>query len=168
MADSVSLSMLSHSQDLFRSVLPNLPADAVERALSWLRREGPYPAPISVHLNLTLRCTARCVHCNQWAWPAHTELSFEQISDLIRVFRTWNVRTVTLAGGNPLLHHDFVPMLELAHGNGLQVGVVTEGLNLTTEMVQAIGRLTSWVRFSLDGPTATITCASLSTAAWAL
>ena len=96
------------------------------------------------------------MHCNQWAWPPHKELSLEQISNLIRIFRSWNVRTLTLAGGNPLLYPYLVQVLEMARSAGIGVAIVTEGLRMPPDILRRIGELTSWIRFSLDGPTAEI------------
>ena len=145
-----------NNQDSLRASAQSIPAAAIVRALQWLNGEAPYPYPISIHLNLTLRCAARCVHCSQWAWPEHAELSLDQIENLFSIFESWGVQTVTFGGGNPLLHPHICRALELARGHKLQVGIISEGVELSDELADALCRGARWVRFSLDGPTADI------------
>lgn len=144
------------NQDLFRASLSEIDPEAVTKALQWLRGSGVYPYPSSIHFNLTLRCTARCVHCSQWTWPAHAELNLAELTELIRIFHSWHLKTITLGGGNPLLHDHFIPLLEMARKAEMQIGIITEGTAMPTAMAAAIAKNASWIRFSLDGPNAEI------------
>ncbi|HXJ91633.1 MAG TPA: radical SAM protein [Terriglobia bacterium] len=143
---------LGKNQDLFRASLAEMEPEAVSKALNWLRGEAPYPYPTSVHYNITLRCTARCNHCSQWSWPAHPELTLVEINRLMELFRSWGVKTITFGGGNPLLHGYFIEALQIAHQAGMEIGIITEGVNMSAPMIDAICDHAAWIRFSLDGP----------------
>src|SRR6185503_18009341 len=83
------------NQDLLRSSIDTISSEAITRALLWLRGEATYPYPTSIHLNLTLRCAARCFHCLQWSWPNHSELTVSQLKKLFEIFKVWGVQMVT-------------------------------------------------------------------------
>src|SRR5688572_22229911 len=100
------MAFFSANQDLLRSAAGGLSAHDVSGGLRWLRQGGPAPSPISVHLDVTLRCTARCAHCAQWTWRDQPDLDVSRIDTLVATLGRWRVRTVTLGGGNPLLHSD--------------------------------------------------------------
>jgi MoaA/NifB/PqqE/SkfB family radical SAM enzyme len=144
------------NQDLLRSSIEAVPCEAVARALLWLRGNAPYPYPTSIHLNLTLRCTARCLHCLQWTWPSHTELEIRQLENLFRIFKSWGVKTITFGGGNPLLYDHICLALQLAHQANMQVGIISEGIEMPDDLADAISQYASWIRFSLDGPNSNI------------
>ncbi len=152
MIDNTQLITLTKNHDSIRGSVASLQQQTVAKALRWLRGEGPYPTPVSIHLDLTLRCSARCVHCKQWAWPGHKEFTGSQLKELIEIFNSWEVKTVTLGGGNPLLHNDIIPALEMLNHAGIKVGIISEGIDLTDDLGEAICRYAQWIRFSLDGP----------------
>ena len=151
--DQVSL---ERNQDPLRSTVMDLSAEVVATRLSWIRDDGPMPPPLSVQLDLTLRCTARCVHCSQWQWPLHEELTLDQLVLIVDVFKDWNVRTLTLSGGNPLLFPHLEDVLEIIGSSGIVAGLITEGAPLSHSTTKAISEHLAWIRFSLDGPASEI------------
>jgi MoaA/NifB/PqqE/SkfB family radical SAM enzyme len=140
------------NQDLFRASALSLDPMAISRALRWLRGESHHPYPTSVHLNLTLRCTARCVHCKQWTWPVHNEFTVDDLDRLFDIFTSWGVQTVTFGGGNPLMHRYICTALRMAYEKGLRISIISEGLEFSDELAEAICQYADWIRFSLDGP----------------
>jgi MoaA/NifB/PqqE/SkfB family radical SAM enzyme len=143
--------------DLFRASVSELPPDAIEKAFAWLAGSGPFPTPTTIHFDLTLRCTARCTHCSQWTWPAQPELGRQDLERLVSLFAEWGVSTLTLAGGNPLLHSELPFVLKAAEKAGIRTGIVTESIQeMSADLVDAIGGRASWIRFSLDGPTSQV------------
>jgi MoaA/NifB/PqqE/SkfB family radical SAM enzyme len=145
-----------NNQDLLRGTARSIAPEAIARALLWIRGEGPYPFPTSIHLDLTLRCTARCVHCRQWTWPRHTEFSIAQLERLFSIFQSWGLQTLTLGGGNPLLHDNICAALRIAHEKNIKIGIISEGIDLYDQLADTICEHAEWVRFSLDGSTAEI------------
>lgn len=144
-------------QDLIRGYGTRLPASRLSTGMRWLRDGGSMPRPISVHVDLTFRCTARCVHCAQWTWRESPEMTASQIGRLAGILRDWGVRTVTVGGGNPLLHKHFCHFLRLLGQANISVGVITEGgVTLDESVITALNESLSWIRFSLDGATAEV------------
>jgi len=143
----------SENQDLLRSSIDNLNAVSLARAYRWLHERSPIPFPKSIHLNLTLRCLGHCRHCWQWSWPKHEEFTRNELEHLFRIFGSWGIESVTFGGGNPLLHAEIGRALELASDEGIAVGIITEGVEMTDSLADAIGNHAKWIRFSLDGPT---------------
>jgi MoaA/NifB/PqqE/SkfB family radical SAM enzyme len=143
---------LLKNQDLLRTTLHSLDLERIVMALRWLRGDAPYPYPVSVHLDLTLRCTAQCVHCKQWTWPKRNELSLTQLDRVFAIFYKWGVKTLTLGGGNPFLHTNICAALKMAHDRGFQVGIISEGITISDELADTICECAQWIRFSLDGP----------------
>lgn len=152
MSDWLSQELAESNYDLFRGSVAQLEPARIAKAFSWLDGRGPFPGPVSVHYDLTLRCTAHCVHCEQWRWPKHRELGSEELRALFDTFRTWDVKTVTFGGGNPLLHPCFSEALAMASERTIAVGIVSEGAPLSSALADSITAHSSWVRFSLDGP----------------
>jgi AdoMet-dependent heme synthase len=150
------LSLSATNQDLLRASLSAIGTPALSRALLWLQDKALYPPPISIHWDLTLRCHGRCLHCKQWTWPKHTEFSVGQLEQTVNTFAQWGVETVTLGGGNPLLHDHIIQAIRGLHKAGIQVGLITEGAELTTELRDTICDYVRWIRFSIDGPEAAV------------
>ncbi len=144
-------------QDLIRGYGVHLPSSRISTALRWMHDGGPMPRPISVHVDLTFRCTARCVHCAQWTWRERPEMDLDKIDNLIKILRRWDVRSVTVGGGNPLLHAHLNHFLRSLHESNISVGLITEGgVTLDPALINFLNDYLSWIRFSLDGATAEV------------
>lgn len=142
--------------DLLRASVFDIDTIRISKALNWLQDGGLFPTPVSVHFNLTTRCSCRCIHCKQWTWPDNPELTIKDIRKIFDTFQSWQVRTITLAGGNPLLHHSFIEVCEAARQRDIKIGIITEGGVLDDLLLETIGTHVQWIRFSLDGPEAKI------------
>ena len=143
------------NQDLYSSVA-NIGKNNIKKALKWSIDHKNYPYPVSVQLNLTTRCTAKCAHCHQWNWPNQEEFSKKELKDLFSLFKSWNLNTVTLSGGNPLLHPNIIDVLKLANEKKIKVGIITEGYELDREFSNEICKYAKWIRFSIDGPNSNV------------
>lgn len=147
----------STSQDLIRGYGAHLPPSRLSAALRWVRDGGTVPRPISVHIDLTFRCTARCMHCAQWTWRQRPEMNPDELDHLVRVLRGWDVRSVTVGGGNPLLHKHLKRFLRALSESKISVGLITEGgVPLDSALITTLEANLSWIRFSLDGATAEV------------
>src|SRR4051812_20514119 len=64
----------------------------------------------SLRVSVTDRCNLRCRYCmpeQEYVWlPRQSILTFEEITQLVRVFASLGVDKVRLTGGEPLLRHD--------------------------------------------------------------
>ena len=97
--------------------------------------------PLSVYLKLTLRCNARCLHCDVWKNPSAVgdELTTQEWKDFIRSARRWLGPThMAITGGEALLKKDALDLLELAVEEGFLVEFLSNGYVLTDDAVERI------------------------------
>lgn len=70
-----------------------------------------------LRLSVTDRCNLRCAYCmpeDHYRWlPREQILTFEELSALVDVFCTVGVEKVRLTGGEPLLRHGLVRLVEM-------------------------------------------------------
>ena len=69
--------------------------------------------PLSVQVDLTYRCTERCVHC-YLDHDDHGEMTTAEIKHLLREMADAGVFILTLSGGEIFLRKDFFELLEYA------------------------------------------------------
>ncbi|MBN1601964.1 MAG: radical SAM protein [Chitinispirillaceae bacterium] len=150
--DLSSIFQSRENQDLLRASFTNISPDLLHKAIGCFQTNCSLPAPISVHYHLTQRCNCRCVHCKQWSWPKKAELPTAKIKELFSIWKRWGVQTLTLGGGNPLLHSDIDEVLKCAKQKGMSIGLISEGAELPEVTINNISKTVSWVRFSIDGP----------------
>lgn len=146
--------LLSINYDSFRASILDIPNEYLIRAFEFVenKQDLSHPPIISVHFDLTLRCACECRHCKQWTWPSQNELSLEKIKDILFLLKKWGVRTITLGGGEPLLHPHFSEVVVFAKENGFRIGVISNGTLMTEEIARSIIYNCEWIRFSIDGP----------------
>ncbi len=147
---------IRQNQDLFRASIGQIGRESIESQLFNIVRGVQINPPISVQIDLTLRCTAQCLHCHQWAWPEHSDFNFTDFQFVLEKLLSWGVKTIIYSGGNPLLHYEIVAILRLTHKLGFGIGIVSEGYRISPVVAEAISDCAIWIRFSLDGPNAEI------------
>ncbi len=87
--------------------------------------------PLTVHLELTARCNARCVHCYQGDHAASPrELSRQEWLRVVEEARAAGALVLTLSGGEALLSPHFWPVAERARDLGLALRIFTNGILL--------------------------------------
>jgi radical SAM protein with 4Fe4S-binding SPASM domain len=99
--------------------------------------------PLTVHLELTARCNARCVHCFQG--PAHIrsprELSAEEWCAAVDQARALGALFVTLSGGEAMLSPHFWTVAEHVCRAGMAFRVYTNGIALTRDAARRLAEL---------------------------
>lgn len=125
-------------------------------------KSGVQPPPIQAHLIVTNRCNQNCLICayrrtgyqsNQNFRPSD-ELSHDKVMEILGDFVAVGAKAVQFTGGGePLLHPDIVSILAGARRLGLKVALVTNGVLLSDDVVDAAAGA-SWIRISLDAATA--------------
>lgn len=79
-----------------------------------------------VNLHITEHCNYRCKYC--FAKYTHPDMGFEQWKIVIdNLVNSGMVSAINLAGGEPLLHPDFVRIVEYIHVSGLDVSFISNG-----------------------------------------
>ncbi len=106
------------------------------------------PRPFSATFAVTNRCNLRCSYCNSPFLDPH-DLPIEQIEKLFSRLRNMGVRRLGLAGGEPLVRHDFPTVLQLARRFGFWVSV-NSNLSLFKRRGESLAEA-NLVYTSLDG-----------------
>ncbi|MFH1732965.1 MAG: radical SAM protein [Planctomycetota bacterium] len=97
--------------------------------------------PASIYCKLTLRCNARCRHCDVWKHPSdiQDELSTAEWKDIFSSLRRWlGPADICLTGGEVLLRRDALDLLEFTAGLGLRVQFLSNGYVLADDVAEKI------------------------------
>jgi len=101
------------------------------------------PVPLKAHLELTYACRWRCVFCYN---PRHHDLhplGAQEWIAVLDVLSTLGTLGISLTGGDPLAHPDFLAIARAARSRGLVVKVLTNGSLVTAELARELGEI--WV-----------------------
>jgi SynChlorMet cassette radical SAM/SPASM protein ScmF len=122
------------------------------------------PPLTTFYLYLTTGCNLRCRHC--WIAPTFTAgepatgeyLDVDLLRHAVDEAKPLGLHAAKLTGGEPLLHPDFVEIVDLLTAAGLALNMETNGTLLTAELARYLKEKTNLfdVSVSLDGPTAAI------------
>lgn len=97
--------------------------------------------PLSVTLELTRRCNARCDYCNHWKEQRQTE---QEIDDFVRVVSRFQPFSVTICGGEPFMRRDALDIIRaVKNAPGASAGfryvvIITNGWFLNEAKAQAL------------------------------
>lgn len=116
-------------------------------------RSAPKHGLYLVEIRLTKACNLACRHCSVSAGDGgEDELTTGEIKDLLNSLKEMDVRYVTFTGGEPLLRTDLHEIIEYAEGLGLSTAMDTNGILLSSEMVDALKKAgLRHVQVSIDG-----------------
>lgn len=153
------------SETIRHNALCNI-VPAAARVFESIRSNSALPGPISVQIELTNKCSTECTHCFRWANSTVPDKSGGNDGDphmhagmalqILDELKELGTRTVTLSGGEPTQHPDFIQILEHASQNKLSVGVLSNGVGLSDDVMSAIIRNACWLRLSVDGSAAAV------------
>lgn len=112
--------------------------------------EPPYR---KVLLQITERCNLRCIHCFVSAMNKGINLEFEDIRDyIVPILQKNKVRKITLTGGEPMCHPDFMEIVKLLHDKGFHITVCTNGVLINEKKMKEIVTFDNLMfNISLDG-----------------
>jgi radical SAM protein with 4Fe4S-binding SPASM domain len=144
---------------------PSIRTTVVNAALTidkyGLRMPQRFYAPLMVVWNLTYRCNLRCRHCYENAGPLGRqvadadELSREEKLAAVDQIAASYIPTLSISGGEPLLHPDFWPVLARAREKGLYTSIATNGTLITKEAAQRLADFElAYAGISVDSPVA--------------
>ena len=93
-----------------------------------------YGRPVDrLRISITQRCNLRCFYCHKEGIreTGGSELSPEELSKIVEVAASLDIRKVKLTGGEPLVREDIVEVVSLLSQHNLQdLGVTTNGILL--------------------------------------
>lgn len=124
-------------------------ASLIRLGLGALRyRATGQPAPLNAMIALTSRCNSRCAYCDIWSHRS-TEMSTEELLNLIDALADRGTRRVGLWGGEPLVRADIGRLIGRCRERGIWASVDTNGYLFPARWRSL--REASHVVFSLDG-----------------
>lgn len=95
----------------------------------------------SVSLELTYRCSERCVHCyvdDSCRCNPEPELTLEEYKDILHQLKDLGCVNLLLTGGEVCLHKHFLEVAQYAVSLGFLVDVYTNGISMTDEQFDAL------------------------------
>lgn len=104
--------------------------------------------PIHAVILPTNKCNLECAFCNCANRDKEEELSLADLHEIMSILKSLEVDTITLSGGGePTVYTCFDELIELCRSNRMNVGLVTNGVNLSSLL--RFGRDTfKWIRIS--------------------
>jgi len=130
------------------------PREAIEpHLLSSLEVQEPFHlnTPPLIWLELTRRCNLTCSHCYIDGGDAReNEMPTSEFYRLLDEFADMGVWAVAFTGGEPTLHPDFANLVRHARKRGLLVGIATNGMFLTPDLLDSLPRDGVIISVSLD------------------
>ena len=109
-----------------------------------------------MNLMITGKCNLNCLHCFNAKdnAPLNSELTYEQILNILDQARDIGVHAFTLTGGEPLVHKHFLDIVRAIYERNMYIFELnTNGLLITQEMLDEFKRLgcNPLIKISFDG-----------------
>lgn len=106
------------------------------------------PTLFSLHMDITQNCTERCRHCYI---PEYNPLylSYEKICSVLDEFRAMGGLSVSLSGGECMMHADFVRIVRAIRERDCTVGVLSNLTVCTDEKIRVLREADATVQVSL-------------------
>jgi MoaA/NifB/PqqE/SkfB family radical SAM enzyme len=106
-----------------------------------------------IFLYITENCQLKCKHCYMGErLERKLSMSYSQAINYITLFYKIGARDLTILGGEPTIHKDFVKIINYAREIGYQkINVDTNGINIS-KFTEINPSVLNYIRFSLDGP----------------
>lgn len=124
------------------------------------RAHGELPEKNRFHgiaLEITRECNLQCRHCYLAAGePGERELSTDELEQVIRQIKAAGGASVSIGGGEPLLHPQWRRLVDLALELDLLVALGTNGTLIDVPLARELADLPIKIQLSLDGATARV------------
>jgi len=111
--------------------------------------------PIVMHIMPTEVCNLKCVFCSVAQRGAEgrllPDLTMEQIKNVVGTFKSFGLKAVILSGGgDPTMFPQINELIEYLYFQGLQIGIITNGVALNRTIKSNNLKLLTWVRISIN------------------
>jgi radical SAM protein with 4Fe4S-binding SPASM domain len=93
------------------------------------------PHLTSLQIELTSRCNERCIHCYIPHENKINDIEPVLFYDVLDQCRRMGLLSITLSGGEPLLHPNFLEFLRRAKGNDLSINILSNLTLLNDEII---------------------------------
>ena len=110
----------------------------------------------SLAISIIGRCPLACKHCYELSGPNISgQFNFEQVKNLIDIFKEKGIKHVFFGGGEPLWNPDLPLMVKYATDSGIHPNISSNGHPVNEDILEKLynAGLTHDFSISLDGPT---------------
>lgn len=104
------------------------------------KKFGEQPFPVSVHIEIISECNERCIHCYIPHKYKTQLMSPKMFYDLLDQCRDLNIQHITISGGEPMLHKNFIGFLKRCREYDMSVNVLSNLTLMNEEMVAEMKR----------------------------
>lgn len=104
--------------------------------------------------NITRTCNLRCVHCYSDSMAAKYpgELDWPQMMAVVDDLAAYEIPSLLLSGGEPMIHPRFFDLIDYARSRGLKLTLSTNGTLIDREKAELLKAAeVAYVGISLDG-----------------
>lgn len=113
--------------------------------------KGEKLPPISVEVHPTNKCNANCPMCFYKERRSRKELSYDLLEDLARELKETEVKTMPISGGGePTVYNQLPSLMKTANKNNLKIGLITNFINPSEDVITSSIDYCEWMRVSLD------------------
>ena len=110
-----------------------------------------------LYIELTSQCNLRCLHCYNESGVSTHRIDVESFQNIIKDIENPAGVSVTLSGGEPLLHPDLWKFIEILYQKGFgQILIITNATLVTKEVAEKLKKYGVSVQVSLNGSCADI------------
>ena len=130
-------------------------SDPIRGSLALKQRALERAVPLSAYLEITYACNWRCVFCYNPRHHDHRRLSMAEWREVLDDLRSLGTLNVTLTGGEPLTHPDWLEIARAVRDRAFTLRLFTNGTLVSEPVADAIASLRPLaVEMSLHGGTA--------------
>ena len=115
------------------------------------KRESQFSSPLKISMNLTKKCTLRCIQCfSDSGKCGDDELTTEEMYNLFDSMNRYGTFFICLGGGEPFTRKDLYKILEYGKQKQLAISIVSNSLLLTEDKLEKLNDMDLdylWVSF---------------------
>jgi GTP 3',8-cyclase len=117
-------------------------------------KEGRRPFPVTLEIDLTNNCNHRCSFCYyaEHIGVNKDSLELSVIKNTILEAKALGTKGISFTGGGePMIHKNYLEILEFSKENGIDVGTITNGSAITEQNVDILLKNLQFIRISMAG-----------------
>ena len=118
-------------------------------------KDGKRPFPVTVEIDLTNNCNHKCSFCFYADSIGRGRMPFlvtDVLKERIKEMRQLGVKGISFTGGGePMLHPDFMNILNYTKQLGFDVGLITNGSAINEKKIKQLNEDLTWIRISMAG-----------------
>ena len=131
--------------------LSKIRLDGFQKSFLLSYEMGVVSPPKFVIWDCTRRCNLNCEHCGAKKEKYPTELTTQQVKELVKKLSDYKAEYFVATGGEPLLRQGLLEIFSFAKELGLKTGLATNGFFVDEGNSRIISNIFDSIQFSLDG-----------------